>query len=364
MTDFAHPPRHTAIRPMMGQRRLRIGLIAPPWLPVPAPAYGGTEAAVDVLARGLKAAGHDVVLYTTTESSCPVTLRSSSPSAPRSRMGHTLIELPHVIDAYRALADCDVIHDHTLLGPVHAGTLGRSRPPVCATVHGSFDDAANKIYSALDPSIGLIGISRHQASTSPVHLDAVIHHGIDTRRIEMGRGGGGYVAFLGRMTSEKGVHLAIRAARKAGMPLRIAAKMVEDTEVEYFRTRIEPLLGPGVDYLGELNHDEKFELLRGAVALVNPIQWDEPFGVVMIEALAAGTPVLAFPKGSAPEIVQHGLNGYLCADLDELVAAIGAAGNLVRDRCRSDAEERFSMERLAKDHVAVYRTLVVCEAGK
>ncbi len=343
---------------------MRIGLIAPPWLPVPAPAYGGTEAAVDVLARGLKAAGHEVVLYTTTESSCPVTVRASAPCAPRWRMGHSLIELPHVIDAYRALVDCDVVHDHTVLGPVHAGTLGTARPPVCATVHGSFDDAAHKIYSTLDPSVRLIGISRHQASTSPVRLDAVIHHGIDTSRVPMGRGDGGYVAFLGRMTPEKGVHLAIRAARNAGMPLRIAAKMVEDTEIEYFHTCIEPLLGSGVEYLGELGHEEKFELLCGAVALVNPIQWDEPFGVVMIEALAAGTPVLAVPKGSAPEIVRHGRNGYLCDDLDQLVVAIAAAGNLDRNYCRSDAEDRFSMERLADDHVTLYHGMVKSVASK
>ncbi len=213
-------------------------------------------------------------------------------------------------------------------------------------------------YSTLDPSVRLIGISHPQTSTSPVRLAAVIHHGIDTTRIEMGEGAGGYAAFLGRMTPEKGVHLAIQAARKAGVPLRIAAKMVEDTEVEYFRTCIEPLLGPGVEYLGELIHHDKFELLRGAVALVNPIQWDEPFGVVMIEALAAGTPVLAIPKGSAPEIVRHGLNGYLCTDLDQLAAAIGDAGTLDRHHCRSDAEERFSMERLADDHMILYRSLV------
>ncbi len=352
MSEHSDDRRPEAVR--SGPRRLRIGLIAPPWLPVPAPAYGGTEAAVDVLARGLEAAGHEVVLYATAESSCPVTLRSTAPSAPRSRMGHALIEFPHVIDAYRALTDCDVVHDHTLLGPVHAGSLGTARPPTCATVHGSFDEAATKIYSTFDPSIRLIGISRHQASTSPVRVDAVIHHGVDTNSIEVGTGDGGYVAFLGRMAADKGVHLAIQAARLAGVPIKIAAKMAEDNEVNYFRARVEPLLGAEVEFLGELDHDQKFELLREASALVNPIQWDEPFGVVMIEALAAGTPVVASNNGSAPEIVIHGENGYLCCDTEQLARGISDAVTLSRHRCRSDAEERFSMERLAADHLRVY----------
>ena len=211
-----------------------------------------------------------------------------------------------------------------------------------ATVHGSFDHAAAKIYATLDPSIRLIGISRHQASTSPV------------RSIEVGQGDGGYVAFLGRMAADKGVHLAIQAARLAGVPIKIAAKMAEDSEVKYFRSRVEPLLGAEVEFLGELDHDQKFELLRRASALVKPIPWDEPFEVVMIEALAVGTPVVASNNGSAPEIVIRGENGYLCCDIEQPTRGISDAVTLSRPRCRSDAEERFSMERLAADHLRVY----------
>ncbi len=340
---------------------MRIGLLAPPWLPVPPPAYGGTEMAVDVLARGLTALGHDVVLFTCDESSTPVERRSDRPAAPRSEMGNGAVELRHLLAGRAALADCDVIHDHTLLGPFcHRSD---ESTPIVATVHGPFDDTATSLYRTLEGSTPLIAISHHHASTAPFEVAAVIHHGIDVDATPLGDGLGGYTAFLGRMDAEKGVHLAARAALQSGVPLRIAAKMSTEGERAYFEHAVRPLLGGCVEYLGELGQTDKATLLSGAAALVNPIQWDEPFGMVMIEALAHGTPVLASPRGSVPEIVIHGVNGSLCRGVDQLATGMLEVGQIDRSACRDDARRRFSMQRMATSHVALYSSLIAARRG-
>lgn len=342
----------------IGRPFLRIGLIAPPWVPVPPPVYGGTELVIDHLARGLEAVGHDVVLFTTGESTCPVH-REWTYGHALETMGDLVGELGQVQAAYDLLADeVDLIHDHTLLGPLWAVATG-VHTPVATTCHGQFTTELTALYRAVADRVAVIAISRHQASSAPtVPVAAVIHHGIDVERVPMGDGAGGYVLFLGRMSPSKGVERAIRVARAAGKRLVIAAKMWEPAEHRYFADHVVGLLGPHAEYVGEVGGTRKAELLAGAEALLNPIRWPEPFGLVMIEALAAGTPVLTFSEGAAPEIVDDGRTGYICTDEDEMVRRLQSIGEIDRRRCREAVEARFSAARMVDDHVALYRRLI------
>jgi glycosyltransferase involved in cell wall biosynthesis len=342
---------------------MRIGLIAPPWLPVPPPAYGGTEAVVDRLARGMQAAGHEVVLFTTGDATCPVERRWVFEGAQIARIGEAVAELRHLVHAYEALASCDVVHDHTVVGPAFAERLPAL--PVVTTNHGPFDRELLDVYRAVAHRVPIIAISHAQAATARgLPLAGVIHHGIDVDRFPRGAGDGGYLLFLGRMTPDKGAEQAIAVARRAGIPLVLAAKMREPAERRYFEERVRPLLGPGVDWVGEVGGEGKADLLAGAAALLNPIQWDEPFGLVMIESLACGTPVLATRRGAAPEIVDHGVTGVL-GDEDALVAAVGRLGDLDRDRCRAAVADRFSTTRMVEEHLDLFaRILAARDAGR
>jgi glycosyltransferase involved in cell wall biosynthesis len=338
---------------------VRIAIVAPPWVPVPPPAYGGTEAVVDALARGLRNAGHDVILYATGDSTCPVTVAWTYEQPPAVPIGDSASELRHVIDAYATVEDvgADIVHDHTVVGPVYVERFrGRA---VVTTNHGPFDQTLGTLYRVVADRIPLIAISHHQASTAgPVPVAGVIHHGLDLDRFPLGSGRGGYALYLGRMTPHKGVHTAVEVARAAGLPLQIAAKMREREERAYFAERVEPLLGGDVQYLGEVGGDDKLGLLGDACCLLNPIAWDEPFGMVMIEALACGTPVVATPRGAAPEIVDDGVTGFLRSDIAGLAAAVARVGELDRHACRQAVKERFSMTRLAEDHLDLYQRVL------
>lgn len=341
---------------------LRVGLLAPPWLPVPPPAYGGTEAVVDTLARGLVGAGHEVVLWAAAGSGCPVP--RAGPDRPPAGFGRpdaAVVEHLWVSDGLAALsaADVEVIHDHTgLAGAVRSAVgPGSGAAPLVVTVHTAFT-AALRARLAAGGHDALVAISAAHARTAGVRVDAVIHHGVDLARYPVGDGTGGYLAFCGRMAPEKGVHRAIRLARAAGRPLRIAAKMASPEEHRYFETQVAGLLGGDVEYLGELGFADKVALLGGAEALVNPIRWPEPFGLVMAESLACGTPVLALAHGAAPEIVEGGRTGFLAATTDRLTHHIGRVGTLDRRECRRAAEARFAAERMVGDHVALYRELL------
>lgn len=342
---------------------MRVGLIAPPWAPVPPPEYGGTELVVAELATGLEAAGADVVLFATGDSTCPVPLCWHHPRAlgTEYRPGP---ELVHVAAAYRSLSDVDVIHDHTILGP-HWARKRRLDLPIVTTVHGAFLPRRTAHYERIHrEGIHIVGISHAQAATAPgTVVDSVIHHGVSPERYPLGTGDGGYVAFLGRVCEEKGPHLAIEAARRAGVPIRLAAKVSEPEEHRFFTEVVEPLLGPDAQFLGEVGHAAKVDLLQGATALVNPIRWDEPFGLVMIESMLCGTPVVTFPEGAAPELVDNGVTGFLCTDEAALGPAIAAASTLDRAACRAHAAERFSTERMVREHLDLYRALVSATGG-
>lgn len=341
---------------------MRIGLVAPPWVPVPPTAYGGTETVVDNLARELTARGHDVLLFATGDSTCPVHRRSVFEHPP-SDMNFSMPECRHVQAAYDELVDREIIHDHTTLGPVWAAAVG-TRVPVVVTVHNRFDAISRPVYRHIARSAAVVAISHSHRATAPdVDVAAVIHHGVDAARYPFGSGAGGYAVFVGRMSADKGVADAIRIARSAGIPLKIAAKMRTAEERTYYEAQVKPELGPDVTYLGEVAPAERDRLLADAFALVNPIRWPEPFGMVMLEAMACGTPVVAYGNGAAPEIVSDGRTGFICADEASAARALIDVATVDRAACRAEVEGYFSAARMAAEHEALYER-VLADPGR
>jgi glycosyltransferase involved in cell wall biosynthesis len=339
---------------------MRITVLAPPWLAVPPVAYGGTERVLDALCRGLQGLGHDVLLYTTGDSTCPVAKQWTFDRSVGVEHIAPAAELRQVIDGYDAARawDADIVHDHTITGLVWAAHLPTL--PVITTNHGPFEADLAAVYRSVADRVPVIAISHHQASTSRgIPVAAVIHHGVDVDAVPVGSGSGGYALCLGRMSPDKGIHVAVNVARRAGIPLRIAAKMREPDERAYFTERVKPLLGGDIEYVGEVGGEAKQQLLAEARCLLNPITWSEPFGMVMVEALATGTPVIGTPFGAAPEIVDDGVTGFLRTDEDSLVTALVKIDEIDRAACRRAVEERFSMQRMAADHVAAYEHAIL-----
>jgi glycosyltransferase involved in cell wall biosynthesis len=266
-------------------------------------------------------------------------------------------EVRHVMAGYESFGDCDIVHDHTL-----AGLLESTRYPTIPTVttcHGPLAGDLRDIYARVAERLSLIAISHAQASQAPeIPVAAVIHHGVQPEEFPCGTGSGGYLLFLGRMSPEKGAHRAIEIAEKAGLPLVLAAKMREPAEQQYFDEFVRPRLGHGAEYVGEVAGTEKLRLLGDAVALLNPIRWAEPFGLVMVEALACGTPVLTHPVGAAPEIVDHARTGFLCESDDDLTAAASLLPGIVRADCRDAVTRRFSTEQMIDKHLSLFDNLL------
>jgi glycosyltransferase involved in cell wall biosynthesis len=341
---------------------MKIGVVAPPWLPVPPGRYGGTENVIDGLCRGLQAAGHQVLLVATMGSRCPVPTVALRVDGD----GNTATaEASYALRAYDRLATLvDVIHDHTRTGFLMGDPYGC---PVLTTNHNLFDAERRLIYvKAAFKGVGVVAISKHHASTADqgaVPISGVVHNGIDVDAIPVGKGDGGYAAVLSRMSPDKGVREAILVARNAGMPLRIAAKMQTSQEHQYFRERIYPLLGGDIEYVGEVGVRGKYELLGAAVALLNPIKWNEPFGLAAIEAMACGTPVLATGMGSMPEIITHGVTGTLRGHWSGLPADLERIHALDRAACRHEAETRFGIDRMAAEYVALYQAALPQEVA-
>jgi glycosyltransferase involved in cell wall biosynthesis len=263
----------------------------------------------------------------------------------------------HVIEAYAGLAKAgvDLVHDHTLAGPALGQYLD---VPVVTTVHWTLDGDVGRLYSRLGSRVPLIAISERQRVLAPhVPIVRVIHHGLDVAARPHSTEASGPLLVLARMSPDKGIDIAIEAARRAGAPLILAGPALTETERDYLRERITPMLGGGIEYIGEIGGSDKQLLLASSSAVLMPVRWEEPFGMVAIEALAAGTPVLAFPRGAMPEIIQHARTGFLCAGTAELVNAVRRVGELDRLACRQAAQDRFSSARMARDHAELYAEL-------
>jgi glycosyltransferase involved in cell wall biosynthesis len=234
-------------------------------------------------------------------------------------------------------------------------SLRYPRLPVVATNHMPFTRAMTAIFGAAVPPVALVAISHSHAASTELPIAAVVHHGVDLAEFQLGSGDGGYVAVLSRMAPEKGVHRAVAIAKAAGVQLRIAAKMREPREQQYFDDYIRPHLGDDIIYVGELDAGGKRALLAGASALLNPIEWSEPFGMAMVEAMACGTPVVGCPRGAAPEIVEHGMTGFLGDTDEEMIAGLKSLDRIDRNACRRRVADLFSVERMVDGYLQVYR---------
>ena len=347
---------------MTGTRALRplsIAMIAPPWFTVPPAGYGGVENMCADLVDGLVERGHEVTLIgagvpgTRAGHYLPTYLEP-----PSGRLGEPLPEVLHTATAARLLAglDVDLVHDHTLAGPLLA--RGRAVPTV-VTMHGPVAGEPGEYYRQLGDTVSLVAISAAQRRAAPdLAWRGTVHNAVDVTSFPFRAGKADEVLFLGRVHPDKGVHLAIDAARAAGLPIVVAGKCSEPVELEYFRSHVEPRLGPDVTMYGTADAAAKRGLLARAAALVFPIQWDEPFGMVMIEAMACGTPVVALRRGAVPEVVVDGVTGILCDDPGELPAAITAARQLSPAACRARVANCFDAATMVAGYEAVYREVL------
>jgi glycosyltransferase involved in cell wall biosynthesis len=340
---------------------MRILQVAPPWFSVPPESYGGIELVVAGLADGLTAAGHDVTLLASGGSSTRAHLRSVYETPPSELLGDSLTELGHVLTAYVGEQRFDVVHDHTVLGAALGALHGAT--PVVHTVHGPWIPDLERIYGPLADRLALVALSHDHAGRAPscVPIAGVVANGLPLERYPVGAHDGGYLAFLGRANPDKGPLVAIEVSRRLGLPLRMAIKVNEADERRYWDEVLVPALhGHDVEVLLGAGHDEKVALLGGAACLLVPIAWPEPFGLVMAEASACGTPVVAFARGSAVEVVVHERTGFLVApdDVDGFCAAVEPARALDPAVCRRHAEERYSVAAMVEGYLAVYRDVL------
>jgi glycosyltransferase involved in cell wall biosynthesis len=337
---------------------VRIGLISSPSIPVPPPLGGGAEEAIDKLACGLRNAGHDVELFTVGESRCDVNRAWIFDSAV-APIGDAMYESIHVEAAYRALSHVDVIHDHTTVGPLLGAHRAPPGVPVVTTARGPFTPTARQLYSRLPDRVALIATSHSQRASAPdLDVTAVIPDGIDTGKYVAGPGGGGYLAYVGRMNAEGGARRSVEVARRAGVPLVMMVRMREAIEHTYYETAIKPIIGRDVEMVIEPEERQRIELVGRAEALINPIVRPEPFGLVMAESLACATPVIASPHAAAQEIVEPGRTGYLYHHIEDLVEAVAQIGTIDRSECRSAATQKFSIDHMVEAHVRLYRRLI------
>jgi glycosyltransferase involved in cell wall biosynthesis len=340
---------------------MRIAQVAPLYESVPPKLYGGTERVVSWLTEELVRLGHDVTLFASGDSltsarlvpACKKALRLDSNCV--DQLAHHVIMLDEV---FGEKENFDIVHFH--VDYLHFPFSRRQRTAHVTTLHGRLD------LPDLDPlyrhfkDVPVISISDAQREPLPwANWQGTIHHGLPRDSFSLGAGRGGYLAFLGRTSPEKGLDQAIEIAKRAAMPLKIAAK-IDRVDVEYFEAIIKPLLDhPLIEFIGEIGYPEKDIFLGNAAALLFPINWREPFGLVMIEAMACGTPVIAYPRGSVPEVVEESITGFVVPNLEGAVKAVKRLEEIDRKKCRQYFEQHFDAERMAKDYLTIYQRVVL-----
>jgi len=331
-------------------------MVAPPYFRVPPVAYGGIEAVVADLVDTLVGRGHEVTLIGAgSHATRAQRFIATDDRGSADRLGELIPELVHAAKAAAILdvLNADVIHDHTMAGPLTAP--GRLTPTV-VTAHGPVTGERGDFYRALGGAVRLIAITHAQRSTAPdLPWAATVHNAIRAETFPFCADKQDYVLFLGRFHPEKAPHLAIDAARAAGMPIVLAGKCSEPIEHAYYEREIEPRTGPGVTIFGVADGAAKRALLAKAACLLFPITWDEPFGLVMIEAMVCGTPVVALRRGAVPELIVHGQTGIIVDHPADLPDAIAQARQLDPALCRKHVETGFTVEVMAASYEAVYR---------
>jgi glycosyltransferase involved in cell wall biosynthesis len=333
---------------------LKIAQIAPPWIAVPPPGYGGIEWVVALLADELAARGHDVTLFASGGSITKAKLDSVFDPAPGStKIGDTYLEVLHASNAYARADEFDVIHDHS--GMVGLAIAARAGIRVFHTVHGPLVPDALRWYRMVSGRVDFVAISDSQKKPGlDLSWAGRVYNGIPVERYPFRTDKEDFLLFVGRVNREKGPEIAVEVAKRAGARLVMAVAIKESFEREYWDVNVAPILSGKEEILGEISIDEKADLMARARAVLFPIQWEEPFGLVMAEANACGTPVLAFPRGAAPEVVADGETGFLCTDVDEMVAAVARADEIDPHACRARVEKMFSAQAMTSGYEELY----------
>ncbi len=342
---------------------MRIAQIAPLTEAVPPALYGGTERVISWLTEELVALGQDVTLFASGDS---VTSAKLQPMWPRALRLDGTVRDPYALhmmmieQVYRRSHEFDLLHFHMDYFPF--SLMSRQATPFLSTLHGRLDLPEHQPVFTTFSSIPVVSISNSQRRPIPqANWIATVNHGLPADALQPQATEPSYLAFLGRISPEKRLDTAISIAQRCGIPLKIAAK-IDRADVDYFDETIRPrLLAAGVEYIGEIGDRDKSEFLSGAIALLVPIDWPEPFGLVMIEAMACGAPVIAFNRGSVPEIVEDGVTGFVVEDETSAAAAVRKVPSLSRSLIRRRFEERFTARRMAEDYLRLYRKMADSE---
>jgi len=339
---------------------MHIAQVAPLTEAIPPKLYGGTERVVSWLTEELIALGHEVTLFASGDSITSAKLEAAWPRALRldgAVRDPNALHMMMLERVYRRAGDFDFLHFHLDYYPF--SLFSRQPTPFLTTLHGRLDLPEHQPVFDTFSTVPVVSISDSQRRPLPqANWVRTVHHGLPARLLEPKPVKPSYFAFLGRIAPEKGIDRAIRIAQHCGVPLKVAAK-VDKADKDYYDEQIKPLLQFGnVEFIGEIGDKEKPEFLSGAIALLFPIDWPEPFGLVMIEAMACGTPVIAFNRGSVSEIIEDGLTGFVVEDIEGAIGAIDRLDHLSRGKIRRRFEERFTARRMAQDYLAAYRSMM------
>jgi glycosyltransferase involved in cell wall biosynthesis len=350
VTPLALPPGR-----QRGDRPLRVAMVAPPWYEVPPRGYGGVEAICGTLVDALVLRGHDVTLIGVGSARTSARFLRTYDTPQFARLGESLPELTHVGKANQLIADggFDIVHDHTCAGALAAA---QRNPPTIATVHGPVRGELGDFYASLGDSVRLVAISDSQRRLRPnLAWAGTVHNSLQVEQFPYQVHKQEYVLWLARFCEDKGPDLAIKACRAAGLPLILAGKCAEPLERLYLDEVVRPLLGPDVELVLNAERAHVLSLLVNARCLLLPLRWPEPFGMVMIEAMACGTPVVALGRGAVPEVVRDGETGLVCWHAKDLPAALNEVARISPAACRNHVCQSFSAQVMAERYEQVYR---------
>lgn len=353
----------------MSAQKLRVAIVSPPWYAIPPEGYGGIELVIYLLGQALGELGHEVTIFGRQGPVNGFELIALSPESWSKALGQkdqpareaTYVRRAYEVIRHRAF---DVVHDHSGYLGLTLASLLELQSACVATLHGPLGEGDAGFLSSIDKHVDLVAISEAQKGlVAGVRWAGAVHNAVQADALDVGGQPDGYLVDIARITPDKGQHVAIEVARRAKRKLVLAGKVEEDQR-DYFEEEVRPHLGKGVKWIENVAGREKARLLAGAEALLFPIQWEEPFGLAMVEAMASGTPVVATPRGAASEIVEEGVTGLFGRDVEELADAVERVHAIDRKRCAQEARERFSARRMAKGYVEIYKAAIERRQGQ
>lgn len=336
---------------------MKIAIVAPVWIKIPPHGYGGIEWIVKYLADGMTDKGHEVTLFASGDSETKARLVSVYPEEQRNRMGQLSPAILHALNAYKRAEEFDIVHDHTWKeGPALGSYVGS---PVLHTLHGPFDEEGKKFYSLVSQDIYYNSISDYQRSCmTELNYIGTIYNGIDIENYPFTTQKEDYFLYLGRMNAEKAPHIAVEVAKRLNLNLIILGKIDSEEEQNYFDVHVKPHIGRKIRFIGEVSKAAKIEIVKEARCLLFPIQWAEPFGLVMIEAMASGTPVIGWKNGSVPEVVEDNVTGFVVDSVESMEKAISRLDLIDPMACRKRVEDNFTVQIMLDHYEKAYFEIV------